>query len=238
MQTDRIPGKEKPMKLSWRSEFLPLFLIVVMFVLAAIAWPNAPDSIPIHWGVTGEPDNYAGKFPGLLGTPLTALGVYVLLLVLPRLDPRHENYRQFWGRYLFIRTVIVLMLAVINMISFLWIVGVDINMSIAVFMVVGFLFILIGNYMGKLRPTWFMGIRSPWTLSSVESWNRTHRLGGRLFVVFGLAMVVVAPFQEKWAFYALWITGAVFLVFLYVYSYRVWKKDPDAAPAGTRISGK
>ena len=224
------------MKFSWRTEILPLTCITAMFILAIIAWPHAPDSIPIHWGISGEPDNYAGKFFGLLGAPLIAVGVYIVLTVLPRLDPRRENYPKFWGKYLVIRTVVILILVAITVVTFLWVMDVDVNMTIAIFMIVGLLLIVIGNYMGKLRPTWFVGIRSPWTLSSDESWNKTHRLGGWLFVIIGLGMVIAAPFQEKVAFYILGGLGAVFIIYLYVYSYLVWKKDPNARSAATIIN--
>jgi uncharacterized membrane protein len=153
---------------------------------------------------------------------------------LPRLDPRRENYPKFWGKYLVIRTVVILILVAIKVVTFLWIMGIDINMTVAVFMIIGFLLIISGNYLGKLRPTWFIGIRSPWTLSSDESWNKTHRLGGWLFVVIGLGMVIAAPFQENVAFYILGGLGAVSVVFLYVYSYFVWKRDPGARSAATK----
>lgn len=224
------------MKLSWRTEILPVSCIIAMFVLAIIAWPNAPESIPIHWGLSGEPDNYAGKFFGLLGAPLIAVGVYILFTVLPRLDPRRENYPKFWGKYLVIRMVVILILVAIKVVTFLWVMGIEVNMTVAIFMIVGFLLIVIGNYMGKLRPTWFVGIRSPWTLSSEESWNKTHRLGGWLFVMIGLGMVIAAPFQEKVAFYVLGGFGAACILFLYVYSYLVWKRDPGARSATTRIN--
>lgn len=226
------------MKVTWRSEVVPLALIVVMFVLGAIAWPQAPDRIPIHWGISGEPDNYAGKIFGLFGGPMISLGIYALILILPRIDPRRKNYELFWGKYLVIRTIIITVLAAIQVVTFLWAIGIDVNMNIAVLIIVGFLLIFIGNYMGKLRPTWFVGIRSPWTLSSKESWNKTHRLGGRVFVLFGLALVVAAPFQLRWAFYTIAGTGGVALVFLYAYSYLIWKKDPDANPVGTRASNQ
>ncbi len=224
------------MKVNWRTELLPVTLVIGMAVLAAVAWPHAPARLPVHWGLSGQPDSYAGKFLGLFGAPLIAAAVYALLFILPGIDPRRRHYALFWDRYLRLRTILVIVLAAIEVVTFLYAIGTAINLNIAVFIIVGFLLVFIGNYLGKLRSTWFVGIRSPWTLSSEESWNKTHRLGGWLFVLFGLALVIAAPFQEKWAFYGLGIVGAAALVFLYVYSYLVWKKDPDAGPAGTRWS--
>lgn len=214
------------MKINWRSEILPVSCIIGMFTLAVIAWPQAPDSIPIHWGLSGEPDHYAGRIFGLFGAPMIALGIYILMFVLPRLDPRQRNYAKFWGKYLFTRNILIITLAFITVMTFLWVIGVDVNMNIAVFIIIGFLLVFVGNYLGKFRSTWFVGIKSPWTLSSEASWNKTHRLGGKLFVIFGLALAVAAPFQEKWVFYALGIIGALCLGYLYLYSYLVWRKDP------------
>jgi uncharacterized membrane protein len=225
------------MKVSWRSEILPVFLIVALFVLGAVAWPQAPDRIPIHWGFSGEPDNYAGKLFGLFGMPLIALGIYLLFMVLPRIDPRRRNYEKFWSQYLIIRTIIITVFGCIYLFTFLWAIGINVNLNIAIPVTVGALLMLLGNYMGKLRPTWFVGIRSPWTLSSEESWNKTHRLGGWVFVLLGLALVAAAPFQEKWTYYTLGIIGAAAIAFLYVYSYLVWKKDPHAGNIKSRMSG-
>jgi len=207
-----------------------------MFILAAIAWPQAPDAIPIHWGMDGQPDNFAGRFYGLFGLPLISGGMYGLYYVLPLLDPRRDNYRKFWDRYLFLRNMIILLLTGIDIIVFLFAIGVIFNTGIAVFVMVGVLLLLIGNYMGKLRPTWFVGIRTPWTLSSEESWNKTHRFGGRLFMVIGLLMIAAGIIRQQWMNnIAIYSIPAV-IVILYGYSYLVWRKDPKALPGGTRMT--
>ncbi len=171
----------------------------------------------------------------MLGLPLLSLGIYVLFYFMPMFDPRRENYRKFWSRYLFIRNILILVLTGLNLIVFLWAIGVSIDTGIAVFILVGLLLVLLGNYLGKLRPTWFVGIRTPWTLSSEESWNKTHRLGGKLFMVTGLLMIAAGIVREQWLNNVAIYSILVFIVFLYGYSYLAWKKDPNAAPAGTRI---
>jgi uncharacterized membrane protein len=225
------------MKIRWRYEIFPLLLLAAVFVLAFVALPHAPDKIPIHWGFSGEPDNYAGKFWGLFSLPVISVLIYTLLLFLPRIDPGRKNYEKFQGIYLAIRTIIILAFTCIQLIVVLWALNIKVNVNIAVMLITGFLLMLLGNFMGKLRPTWFVGIRLPWTLSSDESWNKTHRLGGWLFVVFGLALVIAAPFQNKPVFYILWICGGLALVFLCFYSYLAWKKDPNARSLNSRSSG-
>ena len=134
-------------KFNWKLDALPLICIAAAFILAAVAWPQAPDAIPVHWGVDGQPDNYAGKFFGLLGLPLLSLGMYVLFYLMPVLDPRRENYRKFWNRYLFLRNIFILVMTGLSLIIFLWSIGIGVDTSIAVFVLVGLLLVFLGNYM-------------------------------------------------------------------------------------------
>lgn len=221
------------MKINWRTEIVSLFLLVAMFILSGITWSAVPDSIPVHWGFSGQPDRYGSKFEGLLSTPLITLGLYLLLLLLPRIDPRGERYRRFSGVYLVLRTVLVAFMAAIHVVTVLWARGITVDIGSIISLALGLLFMVMGNYMGKIRPNWFVGIRTPWTLSSVESWNKTHRLGGRIFVGLGLVMVVASFFQQPWV-----LVGSIGLllvctIILAVYSYLIWRTDPAAYSKNT-----
>lgn len=216
-------------KISWRSEAVSLLLLAAMFVAAGVVWPSAPDEIPTHWGGSGEPDSYGGKFEGLLLLPLIALGIYVLLLVVPRVDPRREHYARFLGVYTILRTVIVAVLAGTYGVVVLWAKGVHVDTFVVVGLMMGLLFMVLGNFMGKLRSTWFVGIRTPWTLSSEESWNKTHRLGGWLFVIYGLSLAIAVPLGKGWAATYVIPAGLFGLIaILCLYSYLIWRKDPAA----------
>jgi len=227
------------MKISWRTEALPVILIAGMFIMVAIALPQAPDSIPIHWNAAGEPDGYAGKVFGLLIMPLITLGIYASIFVLPLIDPKGKNYERFWNVFLIIRTIIILPLVCGHTIIFFWAIGIEISVNTILPMVIGFMLIVLGNYMGKLRPTWFVGIRTPWTLSSEESWNKTHRLGGWLFVVSGLALVIAAAVLDgEQTTYAVLAAGIGPAVLLTIYSYFVWRKDSKTDSTKTRWADK
>jgi uncharacterized membrane protein len=216
------------LKINWRSEIVSLFLIAAMFILAAAVWNTMPDSIPVHFGFNGQADRYGGKFEGLLSMPLTASGLYLLFLFLPRIDPKGERYQRFAGSYTIIRTAVIALLAAIQVVIILQSKGVAVDVSTVVTLAMGLLFVVLGNYMGKIRPNWFVGIRTPWTLSSEESWNKTHRLGGKIFVVLGLLMAAASLFQKPWVL----LVGVGLLlactVILAVYSYTIWKADPAA----------
>lgn len=201
-----------------------------MFLLAAITWPTAPDRIPVHWNVYGQVDRYGGKVEGLLMLPLLTLGLYFLLLFMPRIDPGQANYQRFAGAYSIIRIATTALLAVIYGVTNLWIRGYRIDMSIVVSLAVGALLIVIGNLMGKIRPNWFVGIRTPWTISSKASWTKTHRLGGRLFIVMGLAFIAAGIARSPWTFIAAAAIAIGSVIWMLVYSYLVWRDDPDKLP--------
>jgi uncharacterized membrane protein len=130
-----------------------------------------------------------------------------------------------------VRTVVIAALVCIQLFTVLRAVDVKVNINIAVPVIVGALLMVLGNVLGKFRPNWFAGIRTPWTLSSTESWNKTHRLGGRLFVLLGLLFIIAAVFHQTWTYILAGVMAAAIIIGLFVYSYVVWKRDPDARPA-------
>jgi uncharacterized membrane protein len=218
----------------WWTEALQLVLIAAMFLAAALTWPVAPDQIPVHWGVSGQVDRYGGKVEGLLGPPLLALAVYFAMRLLPRFDPGRPNYAQFAQVYAAIRVVIVAAFAAIYGLVVLSVRGLALDMPMLGAIAVGILLVVVGNFMGKVRPNWFVGIRTPWTLSSKAAWTRTHRLGGWLLIADGIALIAVGALRAEWALGA-WIALTVgSMLWLVVYSYRVWQADPQKIPpAGT-----
>jgi uncharacterized membrane protein len=223
------------MKRSWRIELVQLLPIAAMFLVAALCWSHASDRIPVHWNLRGEVDRYGGKFEGLLLLPLVSLALYLLLLVLPLFDPGKANYRTFAGAYNLIRLMIMLFLTAIYAVSVLVSLGYHVDMNTVIGLAIGVLFIVLGNVMGKIRPNWFVGVRTPWTLSSKLSWTKTHRLGGWLFIVMGLLAVAWAILQNAWMLGVMITVDIACGISLVVYSYLVYRKDPARmSPADTQ----
>ncbi|HUX75866.1 MAG TPA: SdpI family protein, partial [Anaerolineae bacterium] len=196
-----------------------------------VVWPTVSSRIPVHWNAAGKVDGYGGKAEGLLLLPAIALGIYLLLLFIPRIDPGRANYVQFSGPYLIVRYAVLAMMAAIYGISLLAIKGVGFNMTRVILGVIGLLFIVLGNVMGKVRPNWFVGVRTPWTLSSKRSWVRTHRLAGWLFTLAGLIFFALIAVNVSGALSL--IVGSVagvIAVVLIVYSYVEWRGDPEKSP--------
>lgn len=221
------------MKTTWRQEFIALVILAAMFAAAAWSWSRVPDRIPVHWNAAGEVDGYGGKFAGLLLTPLIAVGVYSLFFIMPKLDPGNRNYESFGKAYWALRMALMAYFAVLYGAMLASIFGSPLNMTTVVLLAVGVLFVTIGNVMSKIRPNFFVGIRTPWTLSSRESWDKTHRLGGWLFIAEGVLFMALA-FAHP-ALVVPGIIGSVVAMFciLLPYSYRVYARDPErVSPAG------
>ncbi len=214
------------MKFSWRVEAVSWVMLATMFIMAIVAWPTAPDSIPVHWGLSGTPDRFGGRFEGLFGPPLIGLAAYLVLLTMPRVDPRRAHYDAFAGPYTIIRTAVVGLMLGLNIMVHLAMRGRDINVNVVAPIGIGVLFIVLGNYLPKIKSNWFIGVRTPWTLSSEESWRRTHRLAGWLFALSGAIVVLTTLFKPGIGIVAVAVSCATSAAVSIVYSYFVWKKDP------------
>jgi uncharacterized membrane protein len=213
-------------------EGLQLTIVAAMFVTAAVRWGSVPDRIPVHWNAAGQVDGYGGKFVGLLLIPIMSVGLYLLLRYLPRIDPARRNYESFAGTYMLLRVVLMLYLGFFYVVTNLAIGNPEgVPMTSLILGAIGVLFIILGGAMGKFRPNWFAGIRTPWTLTSKLSWVKTHRAGGRVFIVAGLVTMVGAFIGGEWAIWAMMGVIGVGVIFLFVYSYFVWRDDPDRIPA-------
>lgn len=223
------------MKLSWRTEWFQWLLLAAMFGLALARWNSVPDRLPVHWGITGQVDRYGGRVEGLLVLPLMTLGLYVLLIILRRVDPGRENYERFAGSWHALRNVFTAFLVVLYGLMHASFSGRPLAMNNVLLPALGLLLIFLGNVMGKLRPNWFIGIRTPWTLTSKQSWIRSHRAGGWVLIAGGLGFVAAGLIDRLWLTRLVMIGFGAAVIAVSVYSWKVWKEDPDRLPpAGTR----
>jgi uncharacterized membrane protein len=196
--------------------------------LVAMQYVTGP--IPVHWNAQGQVDRYGDPFQALFMLPLVALGLYLLLVFIPRFDPARANYLSFSGSYALIRFATLMLLAVIQGVFIAGVFGIEMNVGLIIMAAIGLLFVVIGVAMGKLRPNYFAGVRTPWTLASAKSWTLTHRIGGRLFVAYGLLFVVMGVIQQVWFLFAILAFLFVSTGWLMYYSYRIWKADDERIP--------
>lgn len=215
-----------PLKLSFKSESLIILLLLISIAASFWFYQQMPAQVPIHWGINGQADGWGSREFAAFFFPALIVGMYLLLILIPFLDPKKERYAEFTKAYWAIRFLLVLFLIYIYFISSLIGIGYNISISKSIAAGMGVLYLVMGNYLGKIRPNWFVGIRTPWTMSSEEVWTKTHRLGGKLFVLAGFLCILGIILPSAWAF--ILIVGSVLLAALItvVYSYIIYKKLP------------
>lgn len=214
------------MEINWKREWPALVAIVAAFAASALFFPRLPNPMPIHWNAAGQPDNFASPLVGAWLLPLVTVGVYLLTLGLPRIDPRRENVERFWDTYRLIRISIVIMLSYAHMaVLYVVVTGQDSMIPGLILAGVGVLFIILGNYMPRMRSNWFIGIRTPWTLSSDSVWRKTHRLGGILFMVAGILMLTSIVLPAQWHVWIMLVVIAIAAGIPIVYSYVLYQQE-------------
>ena len=160
-----------------RSKWMAPIGIVAMLIFGAVVYSRLPDQVPTHWNIYGQVDTMMDRLQAVLLLPALTAGLWLLMLGLPRIDPLRASYAAFAGTYqLFVNALVLFMLA-LYVVSLGAALGWNINVPQMIGIGVGLLFMLLGNEMGRLKPNWFAGIRTPWTLSDPEIWRRTHRFG-------------------------------------------------------------
>lgn len=205
-------------------------VLVAQVALAAYGvWLVGPDTqVPVHWGVDGTADGWASALVGFSIVPLITAGIVALFAAIPRIEPRRRNLERSANAYRTTSIAVVIFLGVAQAVVVFASLGDGLPMSTLIGFGIGLLFIVMGNVMATVRSNFMFGIRTPWTLSSDLSWDKTHRLVGRLFVIAGLTLAALTALGNAelivWVMVA-WI--AVILVVGFAYSYRVWKTDPN-----------
>ena len=180
-------------------------LALTPLVLVAVFYRRLPDEVPMHWAFDGEINRYGTKsevwFMGALG-PVFAL----LFQFLPRLDPKRRSYERFHKYYEAFAVVMEAFIAAIMGIALVesFRPG-TLSVGRAVSILLGLLFVFIGNMMGKIKSNFFFGVRTPWTIADPDVWNRTHRLAGRLFCLAGLITILSALLLPETALFAVLI---------------------------------
>ena len=205
-------------------------MVALMFAVSLYAWFTLPSDIriPVHWGINGEPNRFASKAAGLMMMPGTMLFIVGVLAVIPIIEPRRQNLLRSFVAYRMIGLSLMAFLLLLHLATIANLEGyIKLKMTSVTGLLMSALIMMMGNYLGKVRSNFMFGIRTPWTLSSNVAWDRTHRLGGRLFFLTGLAGVILSvtlPHLGMKICIALLLACSAYLVF---YSWFVWRTAPD-----------
>ena len=201
-----------------------LTLIIFSFVIATYAYQKIEgDKVASHWNAKGEVDGYMPKFLGIFLFPLIFIGLYVLFLVIPKIDPLKKNILQFRKYYDVFILVILLFLFYAFSLTILANLGYSFNMTTMLMPAIGLLFFGMGLFLKKLKRNWFIGIRTPWTISNDEVWKKTHLLGSKLFKLSGV-IIFLGIFFQKYFLWFILIPVLISVVWLVIYSYLEYRK--------------
>ena len=211
------------MKKIFGKEMLKTWIVVALAVILAIVGILImPDTIPTHFGPSGEPDAWGSKFTVLLYPAILVL-VTVLAVPMIKLDPKQDNYERFSKYYYNFFLGFALFFLAMEAANIAIAMGTAINVGSIICFVTGVLMFFVGNMMPKIKQNFFFGIKTPWALTDEENWFKTHRLGGKTFAAGGIAIMIAAfiPGESK-----IWILLAVVLLMVFVpfvYSYVIFK---------------
>lgn len=205
---------------------LGLFLVLGSFAVAFYFYPQMPDEMISHWNAQGEPDGYMSKCGAIFLMPLISVFLFLLFLVLPKIDPLKENIKKFRKYYELFIFIILLFLFYIYILSILLNSGFQFDLGRYMVPAMGLLFLFIGFLLEKAERNWFIGLRTPWTLSDERVWKETHKLGAKLFKISALIafLGIIFPSHMLWFVLAPVLLSSIITL---VYSYSLFQKLQD-----------
>lgn len=164
-----------------KTRLLALAIIALSFLLSLYFYPWMPEQVASHWNTLGQVDGYMPRAWGAFLLPTVSLALLGLLWLIPLMDPLRRNIERFRGQYERFLLIFVLFFGYLHLLTLLWNVGVQFNLLAVLSPAFGALLYYVGVLTEHAKPNWFIGIRTPWTLSNEVVWERTHRVGGKLF---------------------------------------------------------
>ena len=207
-----------------KSGIIVLGVILLSFIIGIYFYPQMPEKIASHWNAQGQVDGYMSKFWGLFLMPLLSMMLFLLFIAIPKIDPLKHNIEKFREYYDGFVVLIIVYLFYVYLLTIFWNIGIRFSMVQPLAPAMGILFYYIGILIENAKRNWFIGIRTPWTLSSEKVWEKTHKIGGKLFKIAGIIAFIGVFFQRYVLFF---ILVPIILVAAYtiIYSYFEYQKE-------------
>jgi uncharacterized membrane protein len=213
-----------------------ILIAAIGFALGAYFYPGLPDRIPMHWNIRGEIDGYTDKSIAIYIMPIMLLVMGLFFIILPMLDPLRKNYEAFmpyFEGFIVLFSVFLLYLHALTIMAGL---GFAIKMNFMLLPAMALLFLYLALLMRKSKRNWFIGIRTPWTLSSDSVWEKTHAFGSICFAVMAVIILLLTFFESALAFTGLIAAIIVLGLAPAAYSYFAWKEEQK--PKGKKPAWK
>ena len=205
-------------------KLLILTSIVILFPIlwGVTIWSQLPNQIPIHFNLVGQANNFQSKPLAVFGLPFFLLLVHLFVIFMIGRDPKNRTMNEKMVKVIY--WLIPIVSLIVSYLIYSKALGSTTNPSVFVSALLGLIFVMMGNYMPKLKVNHTVGIRLPWTLQSEDNWHKTHRLAGKLWVLGGLILLLEAGIQ----FAVPYVMGIVILAIVFipvVYSYQLSRKN-------------
>jgi uncharacterized membrane protein len=205
---------------------ITLLLIAAMTIFSIAVYDQLPAQMASHWGVNDQVNGTISRFWGAFLMPIISLGMLGLFLLIPSIDPLKANIARFRQAFNLFIVLMVAFLTYVHGLTIAWNLGyTGFQMSAALLPAMGLLFIFMGYMLTKAKRNFFIGIRTPWTLSSDTVWDKTHALGSKLFIASGILTFLGGFFGGQIAFWFLFIPVIGSALFLVVYSYFLYRQE-------------
>lgn len=195
-----------------------IFSILLFALVNLLFYKKMPETLPTHWGFNNKIDGYSSKFTTLITTPLLLIFLNIFSCFMLDNDPKNKDKNNFV--ITIGKATIPLVMLITFVISVFYGLGKKINVMVIISIFVGFLLILIGNYLPKTKRNYTVGIKLPWTLNSDENWNKTHRLAGYFFILGGI-FFLLTPFIGNE--YLIFLTFMIIGIVPAIYSFYLYK---------------
>jgi uncharacterized membrane protein len=212
------------MNFSIKNELPILGIALLPLLYLGSVWNSLPENVPLHWNLEGEIDNWGSKYTLIGLVFLMPILTYILMLVVPNIDPK-KRIEAMGGKYNQFKFILVAFMSILS----IFIIYISKNQKLSspgiIFVLVGILYVFLGNYFKVLKQNYFIGIKTPWTLENEEVWKLTHLMAGKMWVIGGLAVVILSfilPENSNFYFF-MGITATISIVPI-VYSYFIYKK--------------
>lgn len=191
-------------------------VLLLPMIIGLLLWDTIPDQVPIHWGMDGQADQWGSKGILVFGLPIMMLGIHWLCIFAYTQDPKNKtNSKKPLALVLWLSPVLSLVLFTLSYTAAL---GMGPKVEILLPLILGAMFLIIGNLLPKCKQSYTLGIRLPWTLHSKENWNKTHRFAGRIWLIGGALIMASAVLNNLLITVSLLIV-MVLLPILYSYLY-------------------
>ena len=210
-----------------KNKIIILGIISLSFIIAIYLYPQMPEKMASHWNAQGQVDGYVSKFWGLFLIPIISIGLFLLFILIPKIDPLKENIEKFRKYFDGFIVLIIIFLFYIYLLTVFWNIGIRFNMAQLMMPALGMLFYYCGILVENAKRNWFIGIRTPWTLSSEVVWDKTHKIGGKLFKLAGVVAFLGIAFPRHAIFFVI-IPVISVAVYTIIYSYFEYQKQTSS----------